>query len=602
VSEPRWQLTSIFPGLASAEYRAARREIGDRLDALEASIEEHAIGAGPALPASAANVERAERLIAELNDLIAVVRTVSAYLSGFTSVDAFDDAAQAESSTLRAQAARGTGLEARVTAWLGRFEPEALAAASDVLAGHVHHLRLSAHRARHQMGDEAESLAAALDESGGGAWERLHDDLIARAATSLRLPGEDAPRSLGVAALVNLQADPDRAVRRAAFEAEAELLSRHELAHAAAMNGIKGQVRTLTSRRRWGDALEMATFEQGIDPEAWPPCRPRSRGPSRRCVATSTPRRGSSASSASPGTTSRDRPPGGRHALHLGGGERIRRERFESFSDRLAAFARRALGEGWVDVPPRAGKVSGAFCASVPLRSESRIMLNWGGTLDDVFTLAHELGHAYHNDCTCRFGRTFAADAQADDARRDGLDVLRDARRRGDAGGERRADAPRGAGAGPLLGRRHHRRHPQSLPLRARRVPPPRRARALGRRARRADAGGAGGDVRRRHRPDARFPKAWAEKPHYYSSDLSFYNFPYTFGNLFAVGLYARYREDPERFVTRYDEFLASTGMDDRRIAGEGDGDRHRGRRLLARASTWSPPAWKSTRRSRRSR
>jgi oligoendopeptidase F len=51
----------------------------------------------------------------------------------------------------------------------------------------------------------------------------------------------------------------------------------------------------------------------------------------------------------------------------------------------------------------------------------------------------------------------------------------------------------------------------------------------------------------------------WAVKPHYYST--AFYNWPYTFGLLFGIGLYARYREDPERFRVGYDDLLSATGL-----------------------------------------
>jgi oligoendopeptidase F len=61
--------------------------------------------------------------------------------------------------------------------------------------------------------------------------------------------------------------------------------------------------------------------------------------------------------------------------------------------------------------------------------------------------------------------------------------------------------------------------------------------------------------------PEKRHPFMWAVKQHYYSAGLSFYNFPYMFGQLFGLGLYARYREDPETFKQGYDELLSSTGM-----------------------------------------
>jgi oligoendopeptidase F len=54
----------------------------------------------------------------------------------------------------------------------------------------------------------------------------------------------------------------------------------------------------------------------------------------------------------------------------------------------------------------------------------------------------------------------------------------------------------------------------------------------------------------------------WAVKPHYYSYG-AYYNFPYMFGLLFALGLYDVYTQDPDAFRDRYDDLLASTGMFD---------------------------------------
>jgi oligoendopeptidase F len=60
--------------------------------------------------------------------------------------------------------------------------------------------------------------------------------------------------------------------------------------------------------------------------------------------------------------------------------------------------------------------------------------------------------------------------------------------------------------------------------------------------------------------PAALHPYMWAVKPHYYST--AYYNWPYTFGLLFGLGLYARYQEDPERFRNGYDDLLGATGLD----------------------------------------
>lgn len=54
-------------------------------------------------------------------------------------------------------------------------------------------------------------------------------------------------------------------------------------------------------------------------------------------------------------------------------------------------------------------------------------------------------------------------------------------------------------------------------------------------------------------------PYMWLCKSHYYSGSLSFYNFPYAFGGLFARGLYAKYREEGAAFVPKYKALLHAT-------------------------------------------
>ena len=58
-------------------------------------------------------------------------------------------------------------------------------------------------------------------------------------------------------------------------------------------------------------------------------------------------------------------------------------------------------------------------------------------------------------------------------------------------------------------------------------------------------------------------PYMWTVKSHYYSTGRSFYNYPYMFGLLFGLGLYARYLQDPETFKRGYDDLLSATGMAD---------------------------------------
>ena len=93
--------------------------------------------------------------------------------------------------------------------------------------------------------------------------------------------------------------------------------------------------------------------------------------------------------------------PMGRREQHLSFGEAraFVLENFERFSPELSAFARRAFDQGWIDAESRDGKTGGAFCAGIAAIEESRVMCNFDGSLDQTFTIAHELGHAFHNYC-----------------------------------------------------------------------------------------------------------------------------------------------------------------------------------------------------------
>jgi oligoendopeptidase F len=221
-------------------------------------------------------------------------------------------------------------------------------------------------------------------------------------------------------------------------------------------------------------------------------------------------------------------------------------------------LAERAFGDRWIDAGPRPGKQGGAFC--MPVRpGESRILMNYGGSFDGVGTLAHELGHAYHNlnlesrtflqsgtpstlaETASIFCETLAFDAALE--RADGAErlALLDASLQRDL----------------LTVVDIHSRflfEKAVFERRARRALTPREFNELMLDAQRQTYGD-GLDGERLH------PYMWAVKGHYYGP--MFYNYPYTFGLLFGLGLYRRYQEDPDGFRARYDDLLSSTGLAD---------------------------------------
>ncbi len=561
---PAWQLDSIYPGLDSQAYRDDRDALVKGIDELEAFLDEHRIRA----PANGGDADppvgTLEALVGRLNDLYEAFATLGSFLGNALSVDASDDRVRAELTALDPAEAKLGALVARVTGWVGGLDLDAAGESSALVRDHAHVLKRIQADALHLMGEEAEALAAALDASGASAWERLHSDLVSRRSLTVRLPDDDEAKPYGVAELYVRLADERDDVRAAAFAAQTELLERDAVPFAAALNGVKGQTQELARRRGWPSVLASTLFDNAIDAASLEAMR----------------------------TATAEAAPVMRRYLkakaHFLGKEALRWsdlqapvsigepqrfdweqaktfviERFGRYSQRLATFAERAFREGWVDVPPRPGKRNGAFCSSVLGRRESRVMLNFGGRLSDVFTLAHELGHAYHNDCLYRYERTamqtqlpmtLAETAsifcetlvtnglldEADDAME--LAILEQDLRQ--------------TSTLVLDVEARFRFESAVFEGRAKRPLTPTELDEL--------MNGAQGEVYGDAlASDGGHRLAWAEKPHYYFSSRSFYNYPYTFGFLFGRGLYSAYREDPDGFLERYDGLLASTGMAD---------------------------------------
>jgi len=231
---------------------------------------------------------------------------------------------------------------------------------------------------------------------------------------------------------------------------------------------------------------------------------------------------------------------------------------FKGFAPDLAEMVRCAFDDAWIDFYPRDGKVGGAFCAGIHPIKESRILTNFDGNFGDVVTLAHELGHAYHNfnivdnsilntsysmpvaETASTFNENIImnaaiAAAENDDVKlaliesqlQDATQIICDIYSRylfETSVFENRSDSFM---------------FPDELcelMLKAQK-----------------EAYGDGLDNSILH------PYMWLCKGHYYSSGLSFYNFPYAFGGLFARGLYAKYMEEGKAFVEKYKKLLKAT-------------------------------------------
>lgn len=553
---PRWDLTPVFPSLESEEFSTEFARVKGEIESLAGLFDRHDIRARQDGKRNEGVEPVFDEITGRLNTLFRDLKVVGTYIGCFIATDAANDTAQALQAELRTAQVQLNQLWPRYTAWIGSLDLEALLKTSGAARDHEYFLRKAQITAAHQMPEPEENLAAELQTPGHSGWARLHSDLTALLTVNLTLRGEE--QTLPMSAVRALANDPDRKTRRAAFDAELASWKSVEVPLAAALNGIKGYQGSLRRRRGWEDDVEPTLLQNSID-------RPTLSAMQQACVETFPDfRRYLSAKARALGL---ERLAWYDVSAPVGSGGRVYtwpqaeafiREQFGCYSDRMASFADRAFQARWIDAEPRAGKEGGAFCTSLR-PGESRILMNYDGSFNSVSTLAHELGHAYHNlnlenclplqartpstlaETASIFCETIAFDAALEHAGPDERLALLEVSLQRDL----------------LVVVDIHSRflfEQAVFERRAERELTPREFCELMLDAQRRTYG-EGLDAESLH------PYMWAVKGHYYGP--TFYNYPYTFGLLFGLGLYARYREDPDGFRAGYDALLSSTGLAD---------------------------------------
>lgn len=230
---------------------------------------------------------------------------------------------------------------------------------------------------------------------------------------------------------------------------------------------------------------------------------------------------------------------------------------FSDFSQDLADMMAEAFDNEWIDFYPRKGKEGGAFCAGVSCLKQSRILTNFDGYFGSIGTLAHELGHAYHNrqienqrimnqdypmpvaETASTFNETHLG--QHAIAQASGEELLNLLENDLKEQTQCIVDIYSRYLFETAVFEQSRNKFLMASDLKEIMLQAQK------------EAYGDGLDENYMH------PYMWACKGHYYSSGLSFYNFPYAFGNLFALGLYSKFLEEGQSFVPKYKAMLSAT-------------------------------------------
>lgn len=547
----RWDLDVLYTSFDSPECKRDWEELVQQIQDLKKWANEHLHSAENA-------VAKMESYITQLTSILQKQYRLYSFAELTASVDARNEQALQLSERIQELAVEKVEPSVQFQKWIGTLEQLGeLISKSDLLEEHRFFLEETAEESKYMLSEKEEIIVAKMKNTGSNAWTKLQESLTANLLVDIVVDGEKKQLPLPVVRNMAFEKDPQ--LRKDAYEAELAAYKKVDDAVAAALNGIKGEVITVSKLRGYESALEKTLKDSRMDKEtldAMLTAMRESLPAFQRYY-----RKKAELLGHANGLPFYD--------LFAPVGEADMRfsyqeardfivKHFASFSDKLSQFAARAFDNRWIDAEIREGKRGGAFCDNLHVVKESRIMANFTGSFNDVSTLAHELGHGYHGECLVDevflnsdypmpiaetasiLCETIIADAALKEATpEEAFAILEN-----DISGSGQVIVDiysRFLFESALFARRQE----GSLSVKE--------LNALMLQAQK-DAYGEGLDHQYLH------PYMWLCKPHYYSADYNYYNFPYAFGLLFAKGLYAEYQKRPEAFVKQYDELLSVTG------------------------------------------
>ena len=538
-----WNLDPIYKGFDDPAFNADMGKLADLVEQLAALAEElETLDPAQGLRRGTDLLEELERTGSKLAEY-AMLRQ---------SVDATDPEAGSRLGQIMQIFSQAAAPKAAFQSWAAKLPRLMdLVAADEQLQEYDYRFREMVRSSRYLLPGQCEQIMARYALSGSNAWSDLQQYLT----STVQVDYDGGVTTLS--AIRNLAYDPDPAVRKAAYEAEIKSYEKIRDPVAFALNSIKLETLSACQLRGYASPLERtlkkAHMEQatldamlGAMDEYLPKFHRYLRAKAK-------------ALGHDNGLPWYDLfAPMGRSSTKftVEQAHQYLVDQFSGFDRELADMIDRAFRERWIDFFPRSGKRGGAFCAGVECLGQSRILTNFDGSFSDLVTLAHELGHAFHNQCIASHrplnhdysmplaetASTFnecvvmaaAIGKAADDQERIALieSQLQDATQ--------------------IICDIYARYRFESAVFRDR----PERfmdAKALCAMMDQAQAECYGDGLD----PQCRHSYMWVCKSHYYGP--TFYNFPYAFGGLFARGLYAQYEKEGAAFLPKYKKLLYTT-------------------------------------------
>ena len=565
---PRWDLESIFPGgSASKEFETFRQEIKNDIPKIKEQYSKLP------LELDDSNLGLWVNFILKIQDLLERVHHGSSFAHCLISQDVADtrghqivaemDVYDSEYKKLMV-ALEAFAKNQKDDQWQKLVEHEKLKSVA-------FYLNETREIARKKMDPQLETLATDLAVNGYHAWNRLYDKMYGDLTSDFTEDGETKKLSLGQ--LANKMAVSDRATRKQAFDCIEEAWERRAELAAMALNYQAGFRLTLYDKRNWQSALFEPLINSRISEETLNAMWGAVVKGAQKLV---------------PYIKAKKKLLGiDKFAWYdqfapVGSSDRLYSfeeagdiivKNIKEFSPEQAEFCRMALDKNWIEAEDRPGKAGGGYCTRLPIAKEGRIFMTFSGSFSELATLAHELGHVYHGnvltdqpafasiypmtlaETASIFYELLVKDAALNSATEtdERLMLLE----------QRLQDAHTlfcNIYARFLFDKTFYAERKNGIVSRAR------LDEIMVQSQKEAFAGTLEGD-------DAYHSLFWASKLHFFLTDAPFYNYPYTFGFLFANGVYNLAKKEGPAFAKKYNALLTDTG----RMTAEDVAQKHLG-------------------------
>ena len=407
-----------------------------------------------------------------------------------------------------------------------------------------------------KLTESEENIITALSIDGYEAWGNLYNQLVSDIQVEIEVDGEKKQLSVGQAS--NLSSHPDARIRKEAYEKLEEAWTQKEAFFASTLNHIAGFRLAVYEKRGWDSVLQEPLNYNRMKQETldamWGAIRAQQ-APFVQYLDEKAALLGEEKMHwydlDAPVTNSTK-------TLSYDEGAAFILKHFGEFGKELEAFSRKAFEDRWIEAEDRANKRPGGFCTGMPMSEQSRIFMTYSGTMSNVATLAHELGHAFHSyalrpvpylnrgyamnvaETASTFAEMIVADAAVKSAetKEEKIALLEDKIQRSVA-------FFMNIQARFLFETRFYE-------ARKKGIVPAQKLNELMVEAQQEAYGEA---------LDVAHPHFWASKLHFYMTSVPFYNFPYTFGYLFSLSIYAKALEEGKNFEEKYMALLRDTAV-----------------------------------------